>query len=660
MFERAKFYSIDDLGNTMELTRAEEVLEAYIEDKELEDINDVIELYNVKLLLDNQLALKSWTEEQKTNYIKKTKTFGKVIVSFFRSHFTEESAVNMFKDLYNGYEQDFWNIFEKYGLMDLLTSSVLLAILAENQNEIENILHCNKIVRFFDKELSNFLTAYSKTAELLVNAFLVNDLHDRKRQLHIPTSLSDTQKCEIILRYLDSGNAQLGITRILMQAKDVEGLRLTPKIRLKAKQLEAKLAMIPKGAIVAGVQVGFSIEFNPQRGINPLNYSLDGLNHKFVYSEQYLDGLSDTELLICFYTLFGYTDKNGLVNLCYNHNENLLFENILHKEVKGVYPVNDYFRLKNNIAFSQLIMFDNYLHRRGKSIDFLIRNYYEIHFKNDYGYPSHTLSLPKDDDTYVNKNKIIAPEMEAVMKMFDLFVEEGEINPELYEYKMGLHITLAKSLLKCKHKYAIIKKGANKIYTPLGLLFSDQTLLSYVEPYKEDHYFTLYGLLSSGKPVYYSNYESHQKPKIDYLIEHFYLKVTEDGLLIFNNPPRIQALKLLWDRREISYYHCEPKVRVEIDRMVQLGWLEFDDFLLSPSERHYVNFYLNNTEYSNGLQLRNKYSHGVSSCFTPDEEHQKAYYYFLMIFVILLLKIDEDIRLYLFLNPHLTSLGHGK
>ena len=72
MFERAKFYSIDDLGNTMELTRAEEVLEAYIEDKELEDINDVIELYNVKLLLDNQLALKSWTEEQKTNYIKKT------------------------------------------------------------------------------------------------------------------------------------------------------------------------------------------------------------------------------------------------------------------------------------------------------------------------------------------------------------------------------------------------------------------------------------------------------------------------------------------------------------------------------------------------------------------------------------------------------------
>lgn len=166
MFERAKFYSIDDIGNNLELTRAEEILEAYDEGKEFEDINDIIELYNVKLFLDNHLALKKWTEEQIANYIKKTKTFGKLIVSFFRSHFAENSAVYLFKDLYDGYEQDFWDIFEKFGLKDLLTPNVLLAILSENQDEVENILHCNKIVKDFDKELSHFLLTYSKTAEL--------------------------------------------------------------------------------------------------------------------------------------------------------------------------------------------------------------------------------------------------------------------------------------------------------------------------------------------------------------------------------------------------------------------------------------------------------------------------------------------------------------
>lgn len=650
MFERAKFYSIDDLGNNLELTRAEEILDAYDEGKEFEDINDIIELYNVKLFLDNHLALKKWTEEQIANYIKKTKTFGKVIVTFFRSHFAENSAAYLFKDLYDGYKQDFWDIFEKFGLKDLLTSNVLLAILSENQDEVEHILHCNKIVKAFDKELSHFLLTYSKTAELLVHAFLVNDPDDGKRLLYIPTSLSDTQKCEIVSRYLDSGNAQLGIIRILMQAKDVDGLRLTPKIRLKAKQLEPKLAEIPKDAIVAGIQYGFSIEFNCKKGIKPLNYSLDGLVQKFVYSEQYLDSLSDTNLFNCFCTLFWYIGKNGIINLCYNQNENLFIEKFETKEIKGGYHVNDYFRLKNDIAVSQLMMFDNYLHKRGTCVESLIRNYYEVHFKNDYGYPSHALSLPKDDDIFVNKNRVIAPEMESVIKMYDLFVEEGEINQELYEYKMGLHISLAKSLLKDKHKYAIIKEGPNEIYTPLGLLFSDQTLLSYVEPYKEDHYHTLFNLLSSGNPVFYNKYEDHKKPQIDYLIKKAYLKVTEDGLLVFDNFFKIQALKLLWDRREISYYHCEPEVRSEIDKMVQIGWLDFDDYLLSPSERHYLNFYLNNTEYTNGFQLRNKYSHGVSSCFTSEEEHRIAYYYFLMIFIILLLKIDEDIRMYLRLN----------
>lgn len=650
MFERAKFYSIDDLGNNLELTRAEEILDAYDEGKEFEDINDIIELYNVKLFLDNHLALKKWTEEQIANYIKKTKTFGKVIVTFFRSHFAENSAAYLFKDLYDGYKQDFWDIFEKFGLKDLLTSNVLLAILSENQDEVEHILHCNKIVKAFDKELSHFLLTYSKTAELLVHAFLVNDPDDGKRLLYIPTSLSDTQKCEIVSRYLDSGNAQLGIIRILMQAKDVDGLRLTPKIRLKAKQLEPKLAEIPKDAIVAGIQYGFSIEFNCKKGIKPLNYSLDGLVQKFVYSEQYLDSLSDTNLFNCFCTLFWYIGKNGLINLCYNQNENLFIEKFETKEIKGGYHVNDYFRLKNDIAVSQLMMFDNYLHKRGTCVESLIRNYYEVHFKNDYGYPSHALSLPKDDDIFVNKNRVIAPEMESVIKMYDLFVEEGEINQELYEYKMGLHISLAKSLLKDKHKYAIIKEGPNEIYTPLGLLFSDQTLLSYVEPYKEDHYHTLFNLLSSGNPVFYNKYEDHKKPQIDYLIKKAYLKVTEDGLLVFDNFFKIQALKLLWDRREISYYHCEPEVRSEIDKMVQIGWLDFDDYLLSPSERHYLNFYLNNTEYTNGFQLRNKYSHGVSSWFTSEEEHRIAYYYFLMIFIILLLKIDEDIRMYLRLN----------
>lgn len=77
MFERAKFYSIDDLGNNLELTRAEEILDAYDEGKEFEDINDIIELYNVKLFLDNHLALKKMDGRTNSELYKKDKDFWK-------------------------------------------------------------------------------------------------------------------------------------------------------------------------------------------------------------------------------------------------------------------------------------------------------------------------------------------------------------------------------------------------------------------------------------------------------------------------------------------------------------------------------------------------------------------------------------------------------
>ena len=100
--------------------------------------------------------------------------------------------------------------------------------------------------------------------------------------------------------------------------------------------------------------------------------------------------------------------------------------------------------------------------------------------------------MPKDDDTYANKNKCIAPEMEAVIKQYSLYVEEGEIDPELLEMEYSLPIALGKSLLNGKHKYAVIKEGSNAIYGPLFMLFSDQSLLSFVDPYKDSDYHTLF------------------------------------------------------------------------------------------------------------------------------------------------------------------------
>lgn len=497
--ERTKFYSKDDLGNGIQLLRVKTVMDGFNTGAERKDINDILELYNVKLFLDNGLALKTWSEDLIESYCETAKGFNQLISLFIKDNISSVC----FESIEYQYQQDFWDDIEQYGHIGSLTDDVLEEILAKFPEQIENILHCKQIVKEKDRPLSNFLLRSPLSAPLLINAYYVTDNGVHDKALYIPKGLDDNQKLSIINNYLDGKNVSLGIVRIIMQSKDVDGLRLDKKTRLKAKKLEPELAKIPEGAIVSKVQTGFSIEFINEASKPFKQESLEGLVLHCVYNEYYLNQLSETELFNIFWNLFGYLDRNGLLTLWNNRNEDSFFEKIETREVIGLYRMNDIFRMKNNIAVSQLAMYDSYLRRRGKTLEKLIKYYFEDHFRKDYGFPSLALNMPNEGDSYVN-------------------------------------------------------------------------------------FHTLFELLQKVGTLQYDNYEDHQKVHIDYLINNGYL-INNKGTLSFGNIERIAALKLLYERREISYYHCEPDVRREIDKMVADGWLKYDEYLLSPEERHYIN-----------------------------------------------------------------------
>lgn len=639
IISRAKFYSIEDLSNGVQLSRAEHVLDNYQEGKKYSDVNDVLELYNVKLLLEHGLSLKSWSEETLAVYHLKTKDFGRDITAFFQGH---TDFVDVFKSVDIVYKQDIWDVIDVFGLFKSVTTDELKTILKIEPDSIENILRCERFVKKYDNCLGNFLMTYPNATCLLLHSYLITDSRPNSRTLYIPKSLSVDQKRQIVENYLNSGNATLNDVRVIMQAKDVPEFSLTPKIKLQAKRLEAQLSVIKSGNLLSGIQTGVKIEFSEQKGLPRKDASLDGLNINYVYSEEYLDTLDDSCLWEVFANLFEYLDEHGLLQLCYNRHEDNILERIENKRLKGFYTINLYFRLKNSLAVNQLVLFGAYLRRKGNSLESFIKKYYEVHIKRLYGYPSMPLNFAKDDETFVNKNKIIAPEIEAVVKQYNLFVEEGKIDAELFQLSSPLQVTLCKSLLWGKHKYVVWGDNCQESQYAMILLFSDQKLLGSVEPFKDKNYHTLHSLLTDETSVKYSKYASYQRSEIDYLIKEGYLVVNNDTVQLTNNP-RIEILEQLFKKDEIVY-HCHSKtVRTEIDAMVNEGILKYDDYLLSPKERHYVNFYLNNSEYSNGMQLRNKYSHGNMSCLDSDSSHQNAYYCFLMIFIIILLKIRNDL-----------------
>lgn len=89
-----------------------------------------------------------------------------------------------------------------------------------------------------------------------------------------------------------------------------------------------------------------------------------------------------------------------------------------------------------------------------------------------------------------------------------------------------------------------------------------------------------------------------------------------------------------------SCYYSED-VRTVIDEMLSQNLLISKSTLFSEQEIKYFNFYLNEKEFTNGLDLRNKYLHGTNTA--SEKEHAYEHYVLLKLIILALLKIEGDL-----------------
>ena len=89
----------------------------------------------------------------------------------------------------------------------------------------------------------------------------------------------------------------------------------------------------------------------------------------------------------------------------------------------------------------------------------------------------------------------------------------------------------------------------------------------------------------------------------------------------------------------------------EISELQSAGDIRFASSLLSEPEQDYLSYILTKSDYSNGLDLRNKYVHGNYP--TDPAQHGKDYLEFLKIMIIIVIKINEEfcLRDEMFSNP---------
>lgn len=635
------FYSKDDMAGGLELQKGEHVLRSDIKSN-YTDINDIFELYNIKKYIDNELYLKSWTNDDITNFKQKAAEFGKVIGQFMAT-INDSNVENLYENTLQIYVHSFWELVNNQSVYKRISRSIFSNILSNEPYIIHEILTHKNIVDHYDNEIRLFLLTYSQSAEILLSVYEVKD-DFQKNQKFIPKSLTVDDKETILSNYLDSNDVNYNYIGLIQNVRNRNDFKVSDKTRLKAKRLlnsETEKFYAENNGMKYGVSVSFSEKTSKVKDcvidenfIINYTYSLD-------FIKQNCDPYS---LFQNFKILFKYIDHQHRINLVSKKNKMGVFERIMGVHSQNEYRVGTEFNLMEMTSHLQVVAYNKVLSDLGILLENVLYQVFTSSFQEKFGFASNaSFSIPTAK-SYFEKVRLLAPEFESVLKQFKLFVEDGSIDFELLQ--ISSNPTAIKDIPSLnKNKYLYFNEENKEMMGCINLFFSDQTSLAFVEPFKDKHFHTFSDLLAKEK-VKYSSYKSHQKSQLNYLIDKGFINIDSNDFIQIPNPARIIILKDLYLNEVASFYRYSFELQQEAQQMEVEKIIFFDSTLFSKPEQDYFNYFLNKSEFTNGLDLRNSYLHGTQA--KPDEiqKHKYAYFTYLKLLILTFLKIEDDLIIY--------------
>lgn len=638
MIDRVLNVSLNDLSLGYQLDHAEQAVNKY-ESSVITCLCDAIELFNIRKLLENGAKLDRWSDDEYEQLRTRTNGYNGQVARYIHN---SETLLKEYDTLEWGYRQSFWEAVDQFKLFDAINENFIREVVHGEMNELRHILHCKAIVEHYKVILRDILLHESKAALVLIDKYIARKENHIERELHLPSNLTMADKRAIICSYLDSENTNINYVRLLCQNRDnPNGLELDVMTRLKAERLAAKLNdEIMTDPRTVKVPRNMTVIFSNEENILPVKSKIEDGHPVYTYSVKYINECKRTLLLGNCISMFYWLNQHFLVELISKNCEVGSFESVLHNIGRTAYPDFDCFWRKNNLAQIQLQGYCGALEKRNTSFEQVLKTFYEDQLPAVYGYPPLPLNFPQKDDSWLNKCRILFPELDAIVKQYNTYVQYDAIDPDVIRLSKPCNMAEGKSLLT--NKYCEVPDGQSEIHRILWYMFAPGALLEYVEPFKGKHYGCLFELLLH-EQVRYDIYDGRKRQNINYLIEHGIVKKADDDILTIVDDDMGILLQSLWEYHACSYWHYSECGRKHLDEMVEKGWLITSDMLLTTEERRYFSYFMDNSEYTNGFAYRNHYAHGSTPSVDNERTHFNAYLIFLRMLAILILKIEDDL-----------------
>ncbi len=633
--DRAVFFSKEDLAWPYMLEKAESILD---NPPDLSDanLNDLLEFYHIKLYFDNEIFLPGWSSEKRTAYLMITNRAFREIRGFFVK-IDVKTISGLIETLEFDYRESFWLLFSHFETYKRMGREMFSELLNTFPSHIRYILYNKQLVQHFNNEIRSCLLGHPDGAEILLSHFEEKQTH-RNREYFFPKSLSQADMHGIIGNYLESDEPNLNYVDLVRNSKH---LKLSPKLLLKAKQLSESIKdeyLKDENSTKFSVEATLDMEQS-----EPVIYDHIGADTKVKYGGAFFDTLGDDiRLFSVFSDVFLYTNEEGLIDLVSKDVEVDNLEKIFMRS-KNEYHTGCVFSRKNMLSLIQLEIFNAYLKKKGRSFEQLIENFVQRCIRERFNLSDLLFKMPDPNAGPSDKIRLLAPELEYLIKQYKSFVYEGIIDHDLLQIdSRPIFYSEIPSLVKKRYitsSHEMISKLQFQFFHLHGFLS---------ERGKHDASKTLFKILMSEK-IIKTQLNEDQQNYISFLEKEGMVRLNEQGIVELVDPFQVFISGRLRENGAMSYWRYPAGIRAKVDEMIENKILKHNPLLFSSEEVSYINYYLNKKEFTNGHDLRNKYLHGSNN--RELEVQQTDYRFFLRIVVLILLKLKDDLEL----NAALTA-----
>ena len=604
-------------------------------------MEDIIEYYNIGHLIEEKDEIKNrifnCEEEKLKEYAKKIKR----VTGKFMNSIDDSNCKEIYDQLDIGWREDFWKLFAEFKVYSHVGEKVFEDILLNSKITIYDILKYRYIVETYARTIKKWLLEYWDSAEILLNKYVIGK---KIKDINLP-EFDRKDIDDIFIHYISSPYAHINRLEIIQNIKNTKQFAVSDKVKADAvKKRRELIEQMEKENRGIGLETQICVSFRD----DVQQQSEDNLPNceYYIYNRKWLiENQDEATLLNNFIYLFELFDFEMRPTFLSKEQECSSLERVLKLRTVNDYLVSGVYNYKIGLAVTQLRAYYLELQRLGKPLEAIIEWFFRGYLKQEFHVENFVVTMPSENSSYLEKCRLLLPELESILKQYKLYVEERQIDRDLLEITSGsADISKIPSLVENKYLYG---KG-EEFQRVKRYFFSDQSMLHWVERINKN-YRNFFNLILHEK-ICKEDYGSYVTEELNWLEKNKWIYYDEEGYIRFYDIQKIALFADLVRNDFINIYSFKKYEKEQyykiIDEFIKKDMMRYGNGLFSEPEQDWVSFILNKSRFNNSMDIRNRYMHGTQANSYDEQSHKENYFYILLVCIFYIIKINDDLCAY--------------